>query len=80
MTVVLFPNAPTGPRPCGAFVLNLPLISVRKEPQLFTDVPAADQTAILKEVAYMTAALEEAERSVDRLTELLKPHRVEVAG
>ncbi|KPH80679.1 hypothetical protein [Bosea vaviloviae] len=79
MNVFLFPNAPAGPRPCGAFVLNLPQISVRKEPQLYTDVPAADQAAILKEVAYMTAAFEEAERSIDRLAELLKPYLVEVA-
>lgn len=80
MTVVLFPNAPSGPRPNGAFVVALPQISVRKEPQLYYDVALADQKAIQAEIAYMTAAFAEAEQSVDRLAELLRPYRVEVAG
>lgn len=80
MSVILFPNAPSGPRPNGAFVVNLPMISVRKEPQLYHDVTAADQTAIRREIAYMTAAFEEAERSVDRLADLLRPYRVEVTA
>ncbi len=80
MTVILFPNAPSGPRPNGAFVVNLPQISVRKEPQLYYDVAPADQKAIQDAIVYMTAALEEWERSVERLAGLLQPYRVEVTA
>jgi hypothetical protein len=77
MTVVLFPNAPTGERPNGAFVANLPIISVTREPQLYHGVDAQTEAAVFAELAIFMANLAQVEASIDRLVALLKPFRVE---
>jgi hypothetical protein len=80
MSVVIFPREHLGQRQTPAFVLNLPLLAVNVEPQLYHGVPAETQQAVVEETAAVRRLLDEVMVHADRLQALLAPYRVEVSA
>ncbi|BCB17339.1 hypothetical protein [Bosea sp. ANAM02] len=77
MSVVIFPRRHLGQRQPDAFVLRLPVIDMKVEPQVFSGVDALTQAAALAEYERLFAAVSAAEESGKRLVELMRPFVVE---